>query len=84
LPETQLQLPIRWEDRFFLYEAGLKDTDYWKRHIDENIAWYFGNRFVKRWWRAAGVPVVEEEFAHWPSPEFLVQIESGKKPTEEI
>ena len=40
-----------WEDRFFLHEAGLVDASDWKQKIDEEVNWFFGNRFARTWWR---------------------------------
>ena len=54
-----------WEDRFFLYEAGLVDASDWKQKVDEEIDWYFGNRFAKNWWRETGNVVVERDFARY-------------------
>ena len=54
-----------WEDRYFLYQAGLVDADYWKQRIDEDASWFFGNPFAKKWWRGAGSSVVQTEVAEY-------------------
>ncbi len=54
-----------WEDRFFLYTAGLVDAPDWKQKIEEEAAWYFGNRFAKSWWRESGQPFAEPEIARY-------------------
>ena len=52
-----------WEDRFFLYQAGLVDSAFWKTKIEQDANWYFGNKFAKKWWENAGKGVFEKEFA---------------------
>ena len=52
-----------WEDRFFLYEAGLVDDADWRTKIDEEAGWYLGSRFGKNWWRSVARDVFEPEFA---------------------
>ena len=54
-----------WEDRFFLHEAGLVDASDWKQKIEEEVSWFFGNRFAKTWWRESGKPFVEPEVARY-------------------
>jgi len=54
-----------WEDRYYLYQAGLVDESYWKRQIDGDASWFFGNPFAKHWWRIAGSPVIEHEVAEY-------------------
>ncbi len=54
-----------WEGRFFLYKAGLVDAPDWKQKIEEEAAWYFGNRFAKSWWRESGQAFVEPEVARY-------------------
>jgi len=56
-----------WEDTYFLYEVGLARTDEWRGRIDDDVAWYFGNRFAKKWWRTTGVGIVEPEFGEYIS-----------------
>ncbi len=53
-----------WEDRFFIYEAGLISDRDWKRHIDENIYWTLGNRFAQTRWHAVKSSF-EPDFAHY-------------------
>ncbi len=52
-----------WEDRFFLYQAGLVDSTHWKTKVEEDANWYFGNKFAKGWWETSGKGVLEKEFA---------------------
>ncbi len=55
-----------WEDRFFIYEAGLISDRDWKRHIDENIYWTLGNRFAQTRWQAfRSSSIFELEFANY-------------------
>ena len=54
-----------WEDRFFLYEAGLVDASDWKQKIEQEVSWFFGNRFAKNWWRESGKEFVEGELARY-------------------
>ncbi len=54
-----------WEDRFFLHEAELVDASDWKQKIEEEVSWYFGNRFAKNWWRESGKEFVELEVARY-------------------
>ncbi len=52
-----------WEDRFFLYQAGLVDSTDWKTKVEQDADWYFGNKFAKGWWESSGKGVLEKEFA---------------------
>jgi len=52
-----------WEDRFFLYQAGLVDATDWKTKVEQDADWYFGNKFAKGWWENSGKGVLEKEFA---------------------
>ena len=52
-----------WEDRYFLYEAGLVDVNDWKTKVEQEASWYFGNRFGKSWWENSGRYIFETEFA---------------------
>ena len=52
-----------WEDRFFLYQAGLVDSTDWKSKVEQDADWYFGNKFAKGWWENSGKGVLEKEFA---------------------
>ncbi len=54
-----------WEDRFFLYEAGLVEASDWERKIEGEVNWFFGNRFAKTWWRESGREFVEPEVARY-------------------
>ena len=54
-----------WEDRFFLYQAELLEAKDPQRKVDEEVDWYFGNRFAKQWWRTSGASIVEEEFRQY-------------------
>jgi hypothetical protein len=56
---------IVWEDRFFLYKAGLVDASDWKQKIEQEVSWFFGNRFAKNWWREGGKEFVEGELARY-------------------
>ncbi len=40
-----------WEDRHFLYQAGLLSDEDWKRFIDDDISYTLGNRFAQEFWR---------------------------------
>ena len=57
-----LNLLNEWEDRFFIYEAGLISDRDWKRHIEENIAYTLGNRFAQTTWHRNKF-VFERKFA---------------------
>jgi len=52
-----------WEDRYFLYEAGLVDVNDWKTKVEQDASWYLGNRFAKSWWESSGRYLFEKEFA---------------------
>ncbi len=54
-----------WEDRFFLYEEGLVEASDWERKIEEEVNWFFGNRFAKTWWRESAREFVEPEVARY-------------------
>ncbi len=53
-----------WEERFFIYEAGLISDRDWKRHIDEDIYWILGNRFAQTRWQT-NKSSFESEFAQY-------------------
>ena len=59
-----LNLLNEWEDRFFVYQAGLISDRDWKRHIDENVGWTLGNRFAQKYWQIAKAGY-EPEFAQY-------------------
>ena len=59
-----LNMLNEWEDRFFIYEAGLISEQDWKRHIYENIGWTLGNRFAQKTWQA-NKSVFETKFAQY-------------------
>ena len=40
-----------WEDRYFLYQAGLLSDEEWKHYIDDDISYTLGNRFAQELWR---------------------------------
>ena len=40
-----------WEDRHFLYQAGLLSDQEWKRFIDDDISLTLGYRFAQELWR---------------------------------
>jgi uncharacterized membrane-anchored protein YhcB (DUF1043 family) len=46
-----LNMLNEWEDRYFIFEAGLISETDWKDHIDENISWTLGNRFAQKTWQ---------------------------------
>lgn len=52
-----------WEDRFFLYQAGLVGEADWKSKIDEEAAWYLGSAFGKTWWQGTAREYFEPEFS---------------------
>lgn len=54
-----------WEDRYALYESGLVDADEWKRTVDEDVPWFFGNAFAKRWWRANALSILPPELTDY-------------------
>lgn len=54
-----------WEDRYALYQAGLVNADEWKRTVDEDVPWFFGNPFAKDWWRTNGSSVFPLELADY-------------------
>ena len=39
-----------WEDRYFLYDAGLLAQQDWQEFIDDDISLTLGNRFAQEWW----------------------------------
>lgn len=47
-----LNLMNVWEDKYFLYSAGLADREEWQQYIDEDIGITLGNRFGLAFWRA--------------------------------
>ena len=53
-----------WEDRFFLYEAGLLEEENWKSYIDDDIGLTLGSRFAMAWWHETK-GMFEPEFAHY-------------------
>ena len=59
-----LNLTNEWEDRFFIYEAGLISDTEWKQHIRENIGWTLGSKFAKEVWEQ-NRPAYEPEFADY-------------------
>ncbi len=59
-----LNLLNEWEDRFFIYEAGLIPDRDWKRHIDEDIYWVLGSRFAQTRWQT-NKSSFESEFAQY-------------------
>ncbi len=59
-----LNLLNEWEDRFFVYQAGLISDRDWKRHIDENVGWTLGNRFAQKYWQITK-SAFEPEFAQY-------------------
>ena len=69
-----LNLLNEWEDRFFIYEAGLINDLDWKRHIDENIYWSLGNRFAQTRWQA---------FKSTFEPEFAIYVDQALKNIDE-
>lgn len=42
-----------WEDRYFLYQAGLFEDDEWKSFVNEDIGVTLGYPFAKAWWADA-------------------------------
>ena len=62
-----------WEDRYFLYKAGLVTGDEWKKFIDDDISFTLGYRFAQEWW---------QETKHVFEPE-LVQYVDEKLPDVE-
>jgi len=59
-----LNLTNEWEDRFFIYEAGLISDSEWKRHVRENVDWTLGSKFAKKVWEQ-NRPAYEPEFADY-------------------
>ena len=53
-----------WEDRFFIYKAGLISEQDWKRHVDENVAWTLGSRYARARWDDLKIPF-EREFSDY-------------------
>jgi len=39
-----------WEDKYFLYEAGLAPESDWKEFVDDDIGYTLGSRFARHWW----------------------------------
>lgn len=42
-----LNLLNEWEDRYFIYKAGLTGEIDWRRHIQENVQWTLGSTFAQ-------------------------------------
>lgn len=42
-----------WEDRYFLYQAGLLEDSEWKSFVIEDIRMTLGYPFAKAWWAGA-------------------------------
>ena len=59
-----LNLLNEWEDRFFIYEAGLISDSEWKSHVEENAPWTLGNRFARAFWDVNKY-TYEEEFVQY-------------------
>lgn len=47
-----LNLLGEWEERYFMYEAGLIDDAEWRQHVARNIEWTLGSRFARVAWEA--------------------------------
>lgn len=56
-----------WEDRYRLADEGLVGPDQWRRRVDEDVSWYFGNRFAKKWWQENGPSLIEPGLAEYVS-----------------
>jgi len=54
-----------WEDRYLMYQSGLAEVDEWRTRVDEDVEWFFGNRFAKNWWRTVGASIMEPELADY-------------------
>jgi hypothetical protein len=55
-----------WEDRYFLYQAGLADEEDWKGYIDDDIDLTLGYRFAQVFW---------EESKGFFEPEFVEYVD---------
>lgn len=42
-----------WEDRYFLYEAGLISSAEWKDFVDQDIYFTLGYKFARAFWETA-------------------------------
>jgi len=54
-----------WEDRYFMYEAGLAEAAEWRHRVDEDVEWFFGNQYAKNWWHTNGAVLIEPELADY-------------------
>jgi len=55
-----------WEDRYFLYQAGLADEEEWKSYIDDDIDLTLGYRFAQVFW---------EESKDYFEPDFVEYVD---------
>jgi hypothetical protein len=53
-----------WEDRYFLYEAGLIEDEEWKEFIDDDIFFTLGYRFAQEFWQESK-SLFEPEFVEY-------------------
>lgn len=51
-----------WEDRYWIYQAGLISDREWKQELSDSLPWLLGNRFAKRVWASTRAEY-EPEFA---------------------
>ncbi len=64
-----------WEDRHYLYQAGLLGDEEWKRFIDDDISMTLGNRFAQELWRTSK-HIFEPELVHYVD-ELLPDVDTG-------
>ena len=48
-----LNLLGEWEERYFIYKAGLINEADWQEHIIQNIDWTLGNDYALQTWRTS-------------------------------
>ncbi len=64
-----------WEDRYFLYQAGLADDEEWKRYVDDDISMTLGNRFAQELWKTSR-HIFEPDLVHYVD-EKLPDVDTG-------
>ena len=52
-----------WEDRYFLFQAGLVGQSDWQTKVDEEAGWFLGSQFGKAWWQELARDLYEPEFS---------------------
>ena len=53
-----------WEDKFFIYKAGLISEQEWKRDLEASLGWILGSSFAKKVWLSTSSEF-EPEFSEY-------------------